>query len=242
MEKENGVFLEVDCSGEVSYLYYQAERLQKRTQPLQQNGFSFLHSVTLHNPLDQEFKNLTLHFECVGLGDKPLVQIDDKLISVLPKCSSLQIDNFTIVIDATGLYWLDEAIPAQLVLTLSNDSGEILTKHVERLDIQPIRKSYNPNRLKEILVSYVTPRDPRIIDLVSLATTKFQDKYGDSLDLCGYQTRDSNYVLKELDALYLSAQQLDLKYVVNGDLNLLAALMLLFFLLPYVKRLAYMPF
>ncbi len=216
MEEEK-ISLELDCSEEVSYLYYQAERLQKKTQPGQQNGFSFLRSVTIHNHTSQEYQNLRLHFDYEGLGDESLLRIEDKLIAVIPSESGFIIDDFTITINAKELYWLNDPIASQLIVSLLDENGEILAKQTVRLDFQPIRKSFKPGRLNEILVSYITPTDPRISKLAANAAKIFQEKYGSTYDLCGYLVNDSNYILKELDALYLAVQQLDIKYIMNPD-------------------------
>ena len=204
---------EIDCGPDVSYLYYQSESFEKKINPGHQNSFSFLRSVTIRNDGDVDLEDVVLSISFSGL-EEPLMAIEDTKIQAVPAHSSLLIDCFGIRMDAPALYKIRESVPGQLTFRLLS-KGEVVLTEVRDLAVLPLTKCFRPGYVDEILASYVTPNDPLVIEITKRASQILAER-GELSGLSAYQRRDANYVLQQLDALYLAAQGLGIDYLVNS--------------------------
>ena len=204
---------EIDCGPDVSYLYYQSESFEKKINPGHQNSFSFLRSVTIRNDGDVDLEDVVLSISFSGL-EEPLMSIEDTKIQAVPAHSSLLIDCFGIRMDAPALYKIRESVPGQLTFRLLS-KGEVVLTEVRDLAVLPLTKCFRPGYVDEILASYVTPNDPLVIELTKRASQILAER-GELSGPSAYQRRDANYVLQQLDALYLAAQGLGIDYLVNS--------------------------
>jgi hypothetical protein len=192
--------LQVKLTKSINFVNYQAEQASKRTSGTsRQNSFSFLKSVSIVNNTEEDCQDAILSVSFLPKD----ISCQDVNLACLEKEKTTVVDSFSTLIDPEYLYHISEAIEGSVVFTLKDKQGQILATATQGIHILPIEESASEDRVESILASFVTPNDDEVKELSSKAALELQNKYGRS-SFAGYQYRDPNKVMEELDAIYLA--------------------------------------
>jgi hypothetical protein len=198
----------ITASHSLNFVNYQAEKAEKINYgSAKQNGFSFLKKVTITNNTGSDIREATLEINFLP----SCITCDPINLTCLEAGKTTEIDSFHIIVDPKYLYEISEAIEGSFSLILKDKSGAIIGTASQDIKILSIEESASEDRVPEVLASFVTPNDDLVKELAGKAALILNQKYHRSA-FAGYQYRDVNKVVEELDALYLALQAEGIHY------------------------------
>jgi hypothetical protein len=202
------VRIEVSLRPAVDFVDFQAEsymKIQRKTS--KQNSFSFLKNVSLINEDNLDYFDTTVRISFTP----DWIKVDDIHIACLEKGKTTDVDSFAVSMDLERLYGLSEALAGMMKAELFDSKGELLASVSQPLSLLPISQALGAEgTIDEVMASFVTPNADEVTRVVLNVSKILKDKYGS--ELSGYQYRDPNKALEELDAIYMAIQQEGISY------------------------------
>jgi len=173
---------------------------------LQQNHVPIVRQLGIKNCSDSELVNLE-----VKIATDPDI-IDEwtaKIDSIMPEREHV-ITGIDLRISASRLFELTERINGTLAVTISDDSG-IIAGEKRELSFLSYDEWSGSSVFPELLAAFVTPNHPYITEIIKIAGVLLADWTG-SPSFKGYQSKNPNYVRKQMAAIYGALQRENIAY------------------------------
>lgn len=175
---------------------------------LQQNHIPVVQSITIHNPSNQDLDDVDLH---ISSGLKVFLPYS-KHLDLIPASTSCIVKDINVLLDVQVLAGLTEKESGLLEISLSSD-GVLLCEEKLELTVFAFDEWHGYGLYPEMLVAFVTPNHPAIVQINARAAHFLEDWTGDpSFD--AYQSKDPNRVLAQAAAIYGALQEENIIYSV----------------------------
>lgn len=204
MEETKKITMDIDMQKAFSYLEYHTDIKMRAIDHTDSTEFSFLRKITITNPTDQKYVDLTLkiHFttDILSINDIFISKIGmDEKIKVRIPFIKVQLENLKKIFDETTCI--------VEFLLIENQSGGVIAKTERVFDILPI--SQLPQKIDSdvrLFAKLVTPYDKEVKE-ITLSASKILNR-----SLVAYQNKNKNDQMKELEAIYKAIHQLGINY------------------------------
>ena len=173
---------------------------------LQQNGLPIIRSILVNNLTSQ-----VLYDAQIRISSSPAFSLPyQKIVSLIPAKSALELKDFEINMDAEYLAGLTERVNANLKIELYHEDQLLCTEDIP-VSVLAFNQWHGARIFPELLASFVTPNHPALTPVIARAVTFLEDWTKDpSLD--GYQTKNTNRVLAMAAAVYKALQEQNIVY------------------------------
>ena len=193
----------MDKSIQISGIY-----CSKASFALQQNHVPIVRQLSIKNCSDSELKNWEVRISTdPDIADEWVAKID----SVMPEQEHI-LTGIDLRLSTSRLFELTERIDGTLVVTVSDDSG-VLAQEKRDLAFLSLSEWSGSSVSPELLAAFVTPNHPYITEIIKKAGTLLADWTG-SPSFTGYQSKNPNFVRKQMAAIYGALQQENIAYCV----------------------------
>ncbi len=210
---QNKIYLKSSILKNWNYLFYQADVLAKKANENNRStSFSFIQRVVIENKGNADFSHCVVEFDVTPKH----CEIAPLKIDLIEKGKTTEADHFSITLDSSSAYHLSKIENGTLNIRLKDKDGNILCSSSEEFSFSPLSSSLIGNEIKELLASYVTPEDEKIITLRKDAESILKEKYDSSFG--SYSYHDPNKIIEEMDAIYLACQEKELSLSLHSDL------------------------
>lgn len=122
----------------------------------------------------------------------------------------INIDDAALMPVATKLMSLSEAIQSSFVITVTID-GEQVVRHALPLTLMAYDQWHGINVSPELIISFVTPNHPPIAPICKKASNLLGE-YCIKNCLDDYQSKNTDWITNQVEAIYVSIQQQDINY------------------------------
>jgi len=173
---------------------------------LQQNHVPIVRQLNVKNCSDSELVNLEVRIAAdPDIAEEWTAKID----SIMPG-QEHSLTGIALRLSVSRLFELTERINGALAITVSDDSG-ILAQEKPELAFLSHDEWSGSNTFPELLAAFVTPNHPYITEIIKKAGALLADWTG-SPSFIGYQSKNPNYVRKQMAAIYGALQQENIAY------------------------------
>ena len=207
-EAANSIQLTED---ETSYLDGEQVRMDVSILPvvnfaLQQNGLPIIRSIVVNNLTTKDLYDAEIRISSSPAFCLPY----QKTVSLIPAKSLLELKDIDMKIDAAYLAGLTERVNANLKIELYCEDQLLSTEDIEVAALA-FNQWHGARIFPELLASFVMPNHPAIAPIIARAIT-FLEEWTQDPSLDGYQTKDTNRVLKMAGAVYKALQEQNIVY------------------------------
>jgi len=180
----------------------------KASFALQQNHVPIVRQLSIKNCSDSELKNWEVRiYTDPDIADEWETKID----SLMPGQEHI-LTGINLRLSASRLFELTERIDGSLVVTVSDNSG-VLAQEKRDLAFLSQCEWSGSSVFPEILAAFVTPNHPYTTEIIKRAGTLLAGWTG-SPSFTGYQSKNPNFVRKQMAAIYGALQQENIAYCV----------------------------
>ena len=173
---------------------------------LYQNHIPVMRSVTVDNPTEQPLERVTLSVTAV-----PEIILPFSLtIDYIPAKNTCCVRETDLVLNVDYLANLTERVTGTLTVSLSDDSGELVSQNTE-ITVLAFDEWQGIGVYPELLSSFVVPNNPSLAQIIARASD-FLGKWTGDPSFDAYQSQDVNRVLSQSAALFEAIRELQLVY------------------------------
>ena len=140
-----------------------------------------------------------------------------KIISIIPAKSQVEIKDIDIVMDAEYLAGLTEKVTGNLAVELGTEEKVICSENLA-VSVLAFNEWHGYRIFPELLAAFVTPNHPAVNKIIARAV-HFLEEWTRDPSLDAYQSKDTNRVLTQAAAVYKALQELIIFWKDNGFLS-----------------------
>lgn len=207
--RNKNISFKVDIKNEYNYLMYQSDiYYKKRNNTYKITPYSLIDNIIIDNKDDVNYEDLKLSFE---FSDYILSVGDIYISNVLKRSKTKITEGIKVVVDTLKLYSLNESIPLNVVVKLS-DNDNIITSCTYDLILSPINEASDIVNIKELLACFVTPNAYEVNDITNRAIEHLKEIRKTDTSFIGYLANDIDSVREEMMAIYNTLREQEINY------------------------------
>lgn len=207
----NGLKFKINLNNEYDYLSYQVDAFIKlKSKNNKSTLYSFIKDIILENINDFSLKNLTIRFNT----NSEILNIYDINIDSIDPNEKIKIaDNINIVFNVEKLYSLNETLPLTLEINIFDNNKESIYNETIQYCLYPLNESNTFKQNKSLLVSFITPNDKVISEIIYKAQDEIKKLRPSNPQFIGYQNLDLDNVRLEMCALFNTLKKENIGYI-----------------------------
>ena len=192
---KKGVLLEVEAIPVVNYC-------------LQQNMFSVVKSITIHNNTEKDIENAELKIT----SSPSLTEPFSVNVAIVPKGMSFAVKKTDLKLSAEALVNMTEKVSGSLVTELSVE-GAVVAESRTEITALAFDEWHGYSYYPELLAGFVTPNHPILARVIKRASEHLKEWTGNAA-MDAYQTQDANRVLRQVAAVFHAVKEEGIAYCV----------------------------
>ena len=173
---------------------------------MQQNHVPIVRQLIIKNSSDKELQNIKV----TVTTDPDIADVWTTVIDSIIPAGEQALEGIDLQLSASRLFELTERINGTLKIVVSDESG-VLAEEQRELSFLSYDEWSGANTSPEFLAAFVTPNHPYAIEIIKKAGVLLLEWTG-SPSFTGYQSKNPNYIKKQMAAIYGALQQENIAY------------------------------